>query len=161
MFVLQNIEEIPAWPLIVFANPKSGGNRGTVLIRYFKRMINPVQVFDITAGGPEKGFALHDKIFVEGSHVQLMALFFFSRLKAFSSLTQLRVLVCGGDGTVAWVLSAIDRLGLHTKCSVAILPLGTGNDLARVLGWGPGYDDGNIAEILAKVRGSARKKMDR
>lgn len=49
---------MPKWPLLVFANPKSGGNRGLTLVKYFKRLLNPVQVFDITDGGPEKGCVL-------------------------------------------------------------------------------------------------------
>jgi len=46
---------MPVWPLLIFANPKSGGNRGATLIQYFKRLLNPIQVYDITDGGPEKG----------------------------------------------------------------------------------------------------------
>ncbi|KAJ4920519.1 hypothetical protein JOQ06_004187 [Pogonophryne albipinna] len=48
----------------------------------------------------------------------------------------LGILVCGGDGSVGWVLSDIDALTLHKQCQLGVLPLGTGNDLARVLGWG-------------------------
>ena len=72
-----------------------------------------------------------------------------------------RILVCGGDGTVAWVLSVIDELKLHDKCSVAILPLGTGNDLSRILGWGPGYDGSNIKKILQAIESATVSKMDR
>jgi YegS/Rv2252/BmrU family lipid kinase len=45
-----------------------------------------------------------------------------------------RVVVAGGDGTVHRALSALHRLGRLTDQPVAILPLGTGNDLARSAG---------------------------
>lgn len=52
-------------------------------------------------------------------------------------MPNLNILVCGGDGTVGWVLEAIDRMGLADRnFAVATLPLGTGNDLARALKWG-------------------------
>ena len=44
---------------------------------------------------------------------------------------------------------------------MAILPLGTGNDLARVLGWGKGYDDGEINDILKDVKHAQLSMLDR
>ncbi|KAL3311906.1 hypothetical protein Ciccas_009509 [Cichlidogyrus casuarinus] len=100
-------------PLIVFLNPKSGGNQGKMLFKKFQFLLNPRQVFDLTCGGPEFG------------------------LQMFKNVRNLHILACGGDGTAGWVMATIDKLKMETPPPIAVLPLGTGNDLARVLNWGP------------------------
>lgn len=42
-----------------------------------------------------------------------------------------RVVIVGGDGTIRDVIAG---LGSHPPCSIAVVPAGTGNDLARTLG---------------------------
>uniref|UniRef100_A0AAY4BJ38 Diacylglycerol kinase n=1 Tax=Denticeps clupeoides TaxID=299321 RepID=A0AAY4BJ38_9TELE len=127
-----------ASPLLVFVNSKSGDNQGVKFLRRFKQLLNPAQVFDLINGGPHLG------------------------LRLFQKFDNFRILVCGGDGSVGWVLSEIDKLSLHKQCQLGVLPLGTGNDLARVLGWGPSCDDDTqLPQILEKLERASTKMLDR
>ena len=46
------------------------------------------------------------------------------------------VIVCGGDGTVSWVLNKLSKYVIKLADLVfGILPIGTGNDMCRSLGW--------------------------
>ncbi|RCV30450.1 hypothetical protein SETIT_6G095800v2 [Setaria italica] len=54
----------------------------------------------------------------------------------------LRVMVAGGDGTVGWVLGCLGELYVQNRepvPPVAVIPLGTGNDLSRSFGWGASF----------------------
>ncbi|XP_074850653.1 diacylglycerol kinase theta [Carettochelys insculpta] len=127
-------------PLLVFVNPKSGGLKGRDLLYSFRKLLNPHQVFELTNGGPVPGF------------------------HTFSQVPCFRVLVCGGDGTVGWVLGALEEIRHKLVCSepsVAILPLGTGNDLGRVLRWGAGYSGEDPYSILVSVDEADDVLMDR
>jgi diacylglycerol kinase (ATP) len=61
------------------------------------------------------------------------------RLKLFTKLRDLKILVAGGDGTVGSCINYLRSGELEdwkvNQPPVAILPLGTGNDLSRALGW--------------------------
>ncbi|KAJ3585432.1 hypothetical protein NHX12_014151 [Muraenolepis orangiensis] len=125
-------------PLLVLVNSKSGDNQGVKFLRKFKQLLNPAQVFDLMNGGPQLG------------------------LRLFQKFVTFRILVCGGDGSVGWVLSELDKLNLHKQCQLGVLPLGTGNDLARVLGWGGLCDDdAQLLQILEKLERATTKMLDR
>ncbi|KAK7582693.1 hypothetical protein V9T40_014138 [Parthenolecanium corni] len=125
-------------PLLVFVNSKSGDNQGVKFLRRFRQILNPAQVFDLISSGPTLG------------------------LKLFRHFDPFRVLVCSGDGSVGWVLSEIDRLNMQLQCEVGVLPLGTGNDLARVLGWGASCDDdAHLPQLLERYERASPKILDR
>ena len=47
------------------------------------------------------------------------------------------MVICGGDGTIPWVLGNCLQNGIDfEKITLGILPIGTGNDFSRSLGWG-------------------------
>lgn len=86
-------------------------------------------------------------------------------LALFRKVTHFRVLVCGGDGTAGWVLDAIEKQKFEAPPPVAILPAGTGNDLARVLCWGGGLGviekRGGLFSVLQDVEHAAVTVLDR
>lgn len=125
-------------PLIVFVNSKSGDNQGIRFMRRFKQLLNPAQVFDLSVAGPALGVTMC------------------------KSFQQFRILVCGGDGSVGWVMTELDKQKLTTKCQIGVLPLGTGNDLARVFGWGSAcYDVGVIPLVLQQLERARPCMLDR
>ena len=87
------------------------------------------------------------------------------RLYVFRKIEKYRILVCGGDGTIGWVLQCLDNVGQDSLCSnppCAIVPLGTGNDLARVLRWGSGYSgDEDPMALLRDVIEAEEIRLDR
>lgn len=89
-----------------------------------------------------------------------------------------RVLACGGDGTCGWIESSLDKvwdmvLGKNnldedtdSRCSrylpLAIMPLGTGNDLSRQFGWGGRFQEKmRSPKMIAKIQNAQPAVLDR
>ncbi|GJD11077.1 Diacylglycerol kinase theta [Galdieria sulphuraria] len=114
--------------IIAFVNCKSGGQRGRDVMEVLKQLLGSDSVFNLAEdGGPEKGF------------------------QRFCNYSDLRALICGGDGTFSWVAGALQFLSVSPR--IAPVPLGTGNDLSRSLGWGAQYPGrARLSSIIESVK---------
>ena len=145
--ILDEGENSKRSPLLVLINSRSGGNLGASLYKLFCDLLTPEQVVVIDQEGP------------------------MPTLRKFCHVKDLRILACGGDGTIGWIMNCIDELrdngqkdGSHAfrvYPPVAILPLGTGNDLARTLGWGKSYDGSSVSNVLNQIELSSAVNLDR
>lgn len=103
--------------LVAFVNFNSGGKAGKKLVPVLQRQLGSDRVFNLAKGGPQGPL-------IQFQHPQ--------------HVTRLRVMACGGDGTVNWILSTLNSLNM-THVPVGIIPLGTGNDTSIGLGWGAAF----------------------
>ena len=92
-------------PLVIFINKKSGGQIGSTLLERLKPSFPSAQVCDLSKNSAS------------------------DYLRLYSSCKNLRVLICGGDGTVGWIMDEMKKVNPTHNCSFGVIPLGTGNDL--------------------------------
>eukprot|EP00755_Sulcionema_specki_P025737 Sspe_Gene.83996::Locus_55125_Transcript_1_1_Confidence_1.000_Length_899::g.83996::m.83996/K00901/dgkA, DGK; diacylglycerol kinase (ATP) len=83
------------------------------------------------------------------------------------------VIVAGGDGTVAWGMDLVESAHSQRPSApyVGIIPMGTGNDLSRSLGFGPGFTKSTgcsgccsrsgIEDIVAEISNGYNAALDR
>ncbi|CAJ1419547.1 unnamed protein product [Effrenium voratum] len=129
-------------PVLVFVNTRSGGQQGSKILHEMQEYLHAAQVVELQREGPDAALQWWDK-----------------------TKLPYRILVCGGDGTAGWVLGALEQLKAEDKLSqtqpLGILPIGTGNDLARVLNWGGGYTNSSVLPALQQMRSAKTKLLDR
>jgi diacylglycerol kinase (ATP) len=131
-------------PYLVFVNKKAGGQQGKLVFRNMLSLFNPHQVFDLSQGGPMPGLRMFFPLARRGPGF--------------------RIMVCGGDGTVNWVCQTLARVKFprpEFAPPLALLPLGTGNDLSGYLGWGVGYTGGDLNDYLLQLHHTEIVKLDR
>mmetsp|Transcript_22587 Transcript_22587/g.49950 ORF Transcript_22587/g.49950 Transcript_22587/m.49950 type:complete len:417 (-) Transcript_22587:118-1368(-) len=113
--------------VFLFVNPGSGGGIGKVFLEegvptaipLDDGRVKTLRVFSLLDGKPG------DK---PGFHA----------LKKATASGLVRVIVGGGDGSVMWAAGEAEKHGVAVAKDIAlgIIPLGTGNDFSRHLGWG-------------------------
>ena len=137
--------EVPRTPVIVFVNTRSGGQKGSKLFNPLKEVFGAERTFDMFEKpiGPKKG------------------------LEKFVKEEGVRVLIAGGDGTVNWVLETVAMMMEEDDTvkwpPVAILPLGTGNDLSRQFNWGHAFlgQNKDLARLREAILTAEVKQLDR
>ena len=123
-------------PIIVIVNKKSGGQKGEQILSSFYRNLNPFQVIDLLDDGLE-------------------------RLNVFENIQNVKIVIAGGDGTISSVITyireKINEWSEKNFAPVAILPLGTGNDLSRSMGWGGTINSLDVKDFLQIVCNNKNK----
>jgi len=128
--------------VLMFCNKRSGGNKGALVFEKYQKLIEADKIYDLSDRARPPHLILKEWVGKGGTK---------------------RVIVCGGDGTMGWLLSAIDEL--HAPADeflIAMMPLGTGNDLARSFNWGAGFTSSMLKQgFLKKVLKAGTGKLDR
>eukprot|EP00357_Protocruzia_adherens_P006901 CAMPEP_0115037416 /NCGR_PEP_ID=MMETSP0216-20121206/42790_1 /TAXON_ID=223996 /ORGANISM="Protocruzia adherens, Strain Boccale" /LENGTH=516 /DNA_ID=CAMNT_0002417601 /DNA_START=314 /DNA_END=1864 /DNA_ORIENTATION=- len=118
--------EPPPNMMFLFVNPTSGGNQAAVFTKlsvemmFLRDLDCYVYIYDLKdSQHREKGFNM-----LYQQQCRYPAAIF-------------RVIVGGGDGTIIWIVQEMLAHAIKTDhCWIGIVPFGTGNDFARILGWG-------------------------
>ena len=108
------------------------GLNGCFYLQYMHKGSTPLITFVNSKSGGQKG--------AEVAHSALSGNFFSAKVLTpeICAIPGLIILVCGGDGTVSWIINCL--LQLKQKYPLVhlppfcIVPLGTGNDLSYALG---------------------------
>lgn len=122
-----------ASPILLFLNPRSGGGLAAEVI---SKVEGDSQITVVR---------LPDEASTFGEcHAELL------------KNTALRIVVCGGDGTVNWVISLLNGILSSEEGAfrppLAIVPFGTGNDLSRSLGWGRGMTSSSVNRLPDRIK---------
>lgn len=122
---------------LLCVNPNSGGKRGNEVANWFTtRYAEDIVVVRLGEPIGPQAVALTTKL---------------EQWESDPSVSTVRLVVAGGDGTVSWALSTLETLFLPSEEDkrpirlppMVFFPLGTGNELSRCVGWGDGSTSTN------------------
>jgi diacylglycerol kinase (ATP) len=114
--------------LILFANPRSGSNKAKEYLKLSNTQLKLstassttfIHIYDLTNNESRSSGVLKIKDLLNSPEIVL-----------------LRIVVAGGDGSLIWTIELLKAQGVNfNQIAFAILPFGSGNDLAATLGWG-------------------------
>ena len=124
-----------ATPILLFVNPQSGGKVGQEIINKASSLEN-IHIVQLPEQQTE----------------------WTTRDRSILFHPDLRVIAAGGDGSVSWVLSMlVDFYGPQGEFQppFGILPIGTGNDMSRTVGWGGyfgSFDIRRVPQFIQSIR---------
>jgi len=124
--------------LVFLVNPSSGGGTGQRLMQHLRGIYGDEQVMSV--------FSVDVPTLLDRWRDRGLAL-----------------IACGGDGTVSSVLNAVHVAENKPPGSVPVglIPLGTGNDLARALGYRPVATQSAVGQILERLPHAHIRQIDR
>ncbi|KAK6934341.1 Diacylglycerol kinase, accessory domain [Dillenia turbinata] len=152
---VKHVSDVPACPVLVFINSKSGGQLGGELLLTYRTLLNKQQVVDLGKSAPEE--------VLNNLYITLAKLRQSGDDLATEIQKRLRLIVAGGDGTASWLFGVVSDLKLPKPPPIATVPLGTGNNLPFSFGWGkknPGTDCKSVELFLEQVKIAKEMKID-
>ncbi|KAF4659055.1 hypothetical protein FOL47_007732 [Perkinsus chesapeaki] len=140
-----HIVDIPSDRVYIFVNPRSGGRKaGDLLTIPNPYVYNNISVYRLNISNYNKD---DKKLFKE----------FYKNISKTPSNMYTRILAAGGDGSVMGTVNRLREAGIDmNKITFGHIPYGTGNDFARVTGWGTtppsllGHDNEGINKLITK-----------
>jgi diacylglycerol kinase family enzyme len=141
-------KEIPR--IFIFINPKAGSREGEKLLNmHIDRM-------RMRLDNGESVEVLFYDIMDEISRLRGM-----SAVKLYSKSSKVRVISAGGDGTPAWVIQEMIRVGVClSSVYLIVLPFGTVNVLSRNLGWHKAVSTYQMANSMLGFREVVKVMME-
>jgi diacylglycerol kinase family enzyme len=114
-------------------NPISGGGQGKSVFGFLPEIMDSL--------GFERKDWVAEYTTATGQHEQATA----------ALLSTDKLIAVGGDGTVSAVLRALMKSQVYTDVEVGLIPLGTGNDLARVLNLYGAYANRGLLYLVRQL----------